>query len=121
MNTNDANKTIANKWIAAFNDHDLEALLLLYDENAVHFSPKLKLRQPETGGWVKGNAGLRKWWADAFDRLPSLHYELKNLLVDDTQVLMEYQRTVESEPSMMVAEILEVNDGCITKSRVYHG
>ena len=45
---------IALKWFEAFNEHDLEKLLSLYDDNAEHFSPKLKVRQPETNGLIKG-------------------------------------------------------------------
>ena len=115
------NETIANHWMDAFNEHDLEKLLSLYAENARHFSPKLKTRQPATNGWIEGKPTLRTWWADAFDRLPTLQYHLKNLIVNDQQVLMEYERTVEHEPPMMVAEILEIENGLIVKSRLYHG
>lgn len=31
------NKQIATQWFEAFNEHDLEKLLSLYDENAEHF------------------------------------------------------------------------------------
>ena len=115
------NKQIALNWISAFNEHDLEKLLALYSEDAIHFSPKLKLRQPETNGWVKGKSTLKDWWADAFSRLPSLHYQLQNLIINDEQVLMEYKRKVDAEPDMMVAEILEINNNLIVRSRVYHG
>ncbi|MEO7523913.1 MAG: nuclear transport factor 2 family protein [Ferruginibacter sp.] len=115
------NKKVALNWIDAFNEHDLEKLLSLYAEDAIHFSPKLKLRSPETNGWIKGKPALRSWWADAFHRLPSLHYELKNLIVNNDQLLMEYQRKVKGEPDMMIAEVLEIRQGVIIKSRVYHG
>ena len=49
------NRAIALIWFAAFNEHDLEKLLSLYDENATHYSPKLKIHQPETAWyWHKG-------------------------------------------------------------------
>lgn len=121
MNNIERNKKIALNWISAFNEHDLEKLLALYSEDAVHFSPKLKIRQPETGGWVAGKAALRNWWAGAFERLPSLHYQLENLIVNDDQLLMEYVRKVDGEPEMMVAEILEIENSQIVRSRVYHG
>lgn len=41
------NESIAFKWFEAFNQHNLENLLSLYDEHAEHFSPKLKIRKPE--------------------------------------------------------------------------
>ena len=121
MNQVMANKQIALSWIKAFNDHLLENLLSLYDEDAVHFSPKLKIRHPETGGFIRGKAALRSWWADAFNRIPSLQYQLKNLIVNEEQLIMEYLRKADGENDMMVAEILEIKNQLIIKSRVYHG
>ncbi len=114
------NKTIAEKWIRAFNEHNLENLLLLYAAHAIHFSPKLKTRQPETNGWVKGKPSLRSWWEDAFHRLPTLQYQLQNLITGEKQVLIEYLRLVDGESPMMIAEILEIENELIVSSRVYH-
>lgn len=115
------NKALAGRWIAAFNNKDLEELLSLYDENAEHFSPKLKLRQPETQGMIVGKPALRQWWQDAFDRLPTLHYRLVKLTADDEQVFMEYIRQVSGEEDLRVGEVLEIKNGKIVASRVYHG
>ncbi len=109
------------RWFAAFNAHDLEALLALYAEHAEHYSPKLKLRQPGTKGLIQGKTALRAWWQDAFDRLPSLRYEVVKLTADDAQVFMEYIRHVEGEEELRVGEVLEITDGVIIASRVYHG
>lgn len=114
-------KAIALKWFEAFNKHDLEMLLALYDENAAHFSPKLKIRQPETNGWIKGKPALRLWWQDSFGRLPTLNYEVINLIADDEQVFMEYIRHVDGEDDLRVGEVLEVKNNLIVASRVYHG
>ena len=117
----DDNTTIATKWFAAFNAHDLEALLALYDDNAQHYSPKLKIRQPETNGLVTGKAALRAWWQDSFDRLPTLQYSPTSFTANNERVFMEYIRRVANEPDMLVAEALEIKDGLIIASRVYHG
>jgi predicted SnoaL-like aldol condensation-catalyzing enzyme len=114
-------QSIAFKWFDAFNSHNLEQLLLLYDEDAEHFSPKLKIRQPETNGLVIGKGALRNWWQDAFDRLPSLHYKVTSLTANGDRVFMEYIRTVDNEDEMRVAEVLVVKDKKIIASRVYHG
>ena len=115
------NKQIATKWFEAFNEHDLEKLLSLYDDNAQHFSPKLKVRKPETQGLIKGKAALREWWQDAFDRLPSLQYEVIKLTADEEQVFMEYIRHVDGEDDLSVGEVLQISNGLIVFSRVYHG
>ena len=115
------NKQIAIKWFEAFNEHDLEKLLSLYDDNAQHFSPKLKIRMPETQGLIKGKQTLRDWWKDAFDRLPSLQYEVIKLTADEEQVFMEYTRHVVGEEDLSVGEVLQIENGLIVFSRVYHG
>ena len=112
---------IALKWFEAFNTHDLEKLLSLYSNTAKHFSPKLKIRKPETNGLVIGKDALRDWWQDAFNRLPSLNYTVTSLTANNNRVFMEYVRKVNGEENMLVAEVLEVKDGLIIASRVYHG
>lgn len=115
------NESIALKWFEAFNQHNLEDLLSLYDDHAEHFSPKLKIRKPETEGLIKGKNELRIWWQDAFDRLPTLHYKVTSLTANSERVIMEYIRQVENEEDMLVAEVLDIKDGKIIFSRVYHG
>jgi len=114
-------ENIAMRWFEAFNAKALENLLALYADDAEHFSPKLKIRMPETNGLVKGKDAMREWWQDAFDRLPTLHYKVTSITANEYRVFMEYKRTVEGEDDMLVAEVLEVNNGRIVFSRVYHG
>lgn len=122
MSTASLNEKIAGQWFAAFNNHNLENLLALYDEQAAHYSPKLKIRQPESNGLVSGKQALRAWWKDAFERLPELHYEVTSLTANTGRVFMEYIRKVPGEADMLVAEVLEINqNGLIIASRVYHG
>ncbi|MCC6181697.1 MAG: nuclear transport factor 2 family protein [Bacteroidia bacterium] len=121
MTTSQQNKQIALKWFEAFNEHNLEKLLSLYNDNAQHYSPKLKIRKPETKGLIKGKAALREWWQDAFDRLPTLRYELIKLTIDEEQVFMEYIRHVNNDEDLNVGEVLQIKDGLIVFSRVYHG
>jgi len=113
--------SIAFKWFEAFNAHNLEQLLSLYDDDAEHFSPKLKIHQPESNGLVIGKKALNEWWQDAFDRLPSLNYKVTSLTANGDRVFMEYIRTVDGEENMLVAEVLVVRDNSIIASRVYHG
>lgn len=114
-------ENIAIQWFEAFNTKQLDKLLDLYADDAEHFSPKLKIRKPETGGLVKGRAALHEWWQDAFDRLPTLYYRVTTLTANEERVFMEYVRKVQGEEDMLVAEVLEVKDGKIVFSRVYHG
>ena len=116
-----SNKEIAIRWFEAFNTHDLEKLLSLYHQSAKHYSQKLKIRLPETQGLICGKDALRHWWQDAFERIPSLNYEVIKLTADDQQVFMEYIRHADGDEDLMVGEVLEIENGCIVYSRVYHG
>ena len=115
------NISIAKNWLHAFNEHNLEELLSLYHDEAIHFSPKLKIRHPETDGFIKGKAAFREWWQDAFLRLPQLEYREQTITANDERVFMEYIRIVPGEEIMNVAEVLEIENGLIIASRVYHG
>ncbi len=120
MNSN-KNKELAKIWVQAFNQKKLDGLLSLYAEDALHYSPKLKLRKPETEGFIKGKAALKDWWQDAFERLPDLNYEIVKLTADEEQVFIEYVRRTLGEPDLYVGEVLEIKNGLIVFSRVYHG
>jgi len=120
MNSN-KNKQIAKIWVDCFNKKDLDTLLSLYSEDARHYSPKLKIRKPETEGFIKGKTALRDWWQDAFKRLPDLNYEIIKLTADEEQVFIEYIRHTANEEDMRVAEVLQIENGLIVFSRVYHG
>jgi ketosteroid isomerase-like protein len=111
---------IANAWFAAFNAKDIERLLDLYDDQAEHYSPKLKVRQPETQGLIKGKKALRTWWQDAFERLLTLHYEVVRLTPHEDRIFMEYIRHVAGEEDLYVGEMLEVRNGLIIASVVFH-
>lgn len=115
------NIKIAESWFKAFNEHNLENLLALYSENAQHYSPKLKIRQPETNGLIIGKNALRTWWKDAFDRLTTLKYIPTSFTANDERIFMEYTRKVEGEEDMLVAELLEIENNKIIRSKVYHG
>jgi limonene-1,2-epoxide hydrolase len=113
-------KSIAIQWFEAFNQHNIDKLLDLYHNHAEHYSPKLKIHQPETNGLIKGKAALRNWWTDAFQRLPHLHYKVIKLTADEAQVFMEYIRQTPGEADLNVGEVLEIINGKIIASRVYH-
>jgi hypothetical protein len=115
------NKQIAVNWLQAFNSKNLENLLSLYHPQALHYSPKLKIAKPETEGLIKGKKELEMWWKEAFVRLPGLQYIATRFTADEEQVFIEYVRKVPGEKDLLVGEVLEIKEGLIVYSRVYHG
>jgi|ERR1700722_7500052 8-oxo-dGTP diphosphatase len=114
-------QAIARTWIEAFNARDLDRLMGLYADDAVHTSPNLRARKPGSLGEVRGKTALRAWWADSMERLPGLRYELRQLTASLDQVFMQYERTNPGEPARSVAEVLVCAGGRIRASRVYNG
>lgn len=112
---------IAIRWFEAFNAKNLENLLALYDEDSSHYSPKLKAKKPETNGLIEGKEAMRIWWQNAFTNIPSLHYKVTSLTANGDRVFMEYIRQVTNEEDILVAEVLDIKEGKIIASRVYHG
>ncbi len=112
---------IAREWLDAFNARDLERLLALYADDAVHTSPKLRARHPETKGEIRGKAALRTWWADSFARLPGLRYDARHLTASGDRVFMEYDRVNPGEETFVVAEVLHAPATLIADSHVFHG
>jgi 8-oxo-dGTP pyrophosphatase MutT (NUDIX family)/ketosteroid isomerase-like protein len=112
---------LARRWMRAFNTRDLEGLLDLYSDDAVHTSPRLKARQPESLGKVAGKQQLRSWWRDSMDRTPRLHYREIHLTADRERVWMLYERTNPGDAPLQIAEVLCVRDGRIVESAVYNG
>lgn len=112
---------IAEAWLEAFNAHDVERLVALYDEACTHTSPKIRALHPNTGGKLVGKDALRTWWSDAMRRLPGLRYEATAITASPERVILEYVRHAPNEPPMFVAEAFDVAGGRIVASRVYHG
>jgi ADP-ribose pyrophosphatase YjhB (NUDIX family) len=112
---------IARRWIQRFNARALDGLLALYADDAVHVSPKLRDKKPETNGEIRGKDAMRAWWADAFARLPGMVYAEQHVTASGDRVFLEYLRTVPGEPDLLVAELFVVRGGSIVESRVFHG
>lgn len=116
-----AHVAIGRAWLAAFNAHNVDALVALYADDATHTSPKIRALHPDSGGKLVGKAALAAWWRDANRRLPNLRYEPTAIVADGERVIIEYVRHAPGELPMPVAEAFDVRGGQIVASRVYHG
>jgi hypothetical protein len=111
---------VARRWLAAFNAGDLDSLIELYADDAVHESPKIRKAMPASGGKLVGKTAMREWWKQAFSRLPGMTYELTALTSDRSRAVIEYIRRAPGQEPLSVAEAFEVRDGEIVHSVVYH-
>jgi ketosteroid isomerase-like protein len=72
-------QSFASAWLAAWNAHDLDAVLALFHDDVIFTSPLATKIAPESGGVLRGKAALRAYWAAALAQVPDLRFELTSL------------------------------------------
>jgi len=87
MNT--ANRRAAD-WIAAWNSHDIDRILALYADNAEMASPKIVTYGASPDGILRGKEKLRKYWSNALEKQPSLHFSLDQVFASPDSVVLLY-------------------------------
>jgi 8-oxo-dGTP diphosphatase len=113
---------LARSWLAALNRHDVDAMVQLYADDALHTSPRVRAQYPQTLGEIRGAQGLRNWWTEATGKYPALRYDEKHVAIDRERVFLECLRwpQPEDEPAL-VAIILVCRKGRIGSSYFYYG
>jgi len=114
-----ATAPLAERWLAAWNAHDVDAILALYAADARHTSKRVRLLggSEET---LHGIGAIADYFRRGLERYPTLRFAPISVSSGPRTVVIEYHRAGvdEEEPTV---EILEVDaDGLITHSRVYH-
>jgi ketosteroid isomerase-like protein len=67
-------------WFDAMNQHDLDALLKDYDEDAIMVYPG---DVDGVSGTFTGKSTLREWYQRYFDQFPVVHQTVKNIAVSN--------------------------------------
>ena len=80
----------ADEWYAAWNAHDLDAILSHYADDVEFVSPFIVALNDDPSGTVRGKEALRAYFARAFERFPDLHFEPLDLLIGVDSVTLSY-------------------------------
>jgi ketosteroid isomerase-like protein len=81
----------AREWIAAWNSHDLEAILAHYSDAFEMSSPLIVQLAGEASGTLQGKPAVRSYWSEALARMPDLHFELQEVFVGASSVVIFYR------------------------------
>ena len=95
----------ANHWIAAWNAHDLDAILSHYTDDFEMSSPFIIATMNEPSGRLKGKTDIRSYWAKALAKYPDLHFEKLDVLVGVSSVTIIYNGV-----RGLSAEVFHFND-----------
>jgi ketosteroid isomerase-like protein len=82
-------RAFAEAWIAAWNAHDLEAVLGCYAEDIVFVSPNSTRYTGDPTGRVEGKAALRDYWSRALET-PGLAFTLRGVYAGPDGVAIRY-------------------------------
>ena len=76
-------RTLVNQWIAAFNEHNVAAIVALYAENAELFDSGMK--RPR-----RGPHEIEHWFTSRFRTMPSITYTPKSQLFTDGRAVVTW-------------------------------
>jgi hypothetical protein len=84
-------KAFAHQWVAAWNSHDLDAIMSHYDAAMVLISPVAARILDDPSGTVKGNAALRSYFERGLTLYPDLHFELLDVMWGLSSIVICYK------------------------------
>src|SRR6476660_3922419 len=88
--TRDAACDLANDWVAAWNDHDLELIMTHYEEAIELTSPVAVQLLDTPGGMVVGKTNLRAYFQRGLAAYPELRFHLEDVLWGVNSVVFYY-------------------------------
>ena len=98
------------EWCAAWNAHDVEAVLAHFHDDVVFTSPVAARVVPESGGVVRGKDALRQYWSTALAAVPELHFEVVATYIGTQAVVINYR----NHRGQLVNEVL-IFDGDLVR------
>jgi hypothetical protein len=98
-------REFAQDWIDAWNSHDLERILIHYDDEVLLTSP-VALKLLNGDGTVRGKAALREYFLRGLQAFPNLHFDLIDALWGTETIVIYYLNNVRDSKT---AEVMLLN------------
>lgn len=90
MITTDFAERFAAEWYAAWNSHDLEAILSHYADGIVFHSPRIRIVSGNDTDTITNKADLRTYWSQSLAGSPNLHFSPERLLMSSDALTLIY-------------------------------
>jgi len=102
MNAAEA-ESFSHHWIAAWNSHDLDAILSHYAEEVVLISPAAAKILQEPTGTLHGKSALRSYFQRGLEVYPDLRFDLLDVMCGFSSVVLCYK----NQKGTKTAEFME--------------
>lgn len=99
-------RQFAEKWIEAWNSHELEAILSHYAPNIVLISPAAAQLLGQPSGTVTGKDALRRYFEHGLRAYPNLRFELLEVLRGVSSLVLYYV----NQRSTHTGEFMELDE-----------
>ena len=106
MTTESDVRGFAQQWIAAWNSHDLDAIMSHYDGDVVLISPVAERILDNPSGTVEGNMALRNYFRRGLELYPNLHFELLDVMCGLSSIVLCYK----NQKGTRTAEFMEFGE-----------
>jgi SnoaL-like domain len=110
------------KWISAWNTHDLKAILSLYSEDIEFCSPKINSVYPDRAtNIITNKKDLEEYFSLGLKKFSNLHFTPIDFAVKENHIILEYYGIPDNKIKWFVMEKFEFKEGLIVKSSVFYG
>jgi hypothetical protein len=89
--TSEEAQAFADRWVRAWNDRDVEAVLVHFDDDVTFTSPLAATVIPGSGGVIRGKESLRRYWNEALRHNPELHFTLAGVYSGVNTLVIHFQ------------------------------
>ncbi|WP_418502630.1 nuclear transport factor 2 family protein [Flagellimonas sp.] len=105
------------KWLKAWNDHNLNEIMEHYSEDIDFVSPIIQQMGIDPKGRISDKGKLRAYFSQALQKYPDLHFEFHHELTGAGSVVLYYK----SVNGSLSAEYMEWNgNGKVNKVRAHY-
>jgi len=112
MLTKEEAHRFAQEWIAAWNSHDLEQIMVHYADDVELTSPVAAQILDDPQGRVTGKATLRVYFTKGLERSPHLHFDLEDVMWGIQSIVLYYR----NQRGSHTGEYMELSpDGKVTR------
>ena len=103
--TRDEAWKLADRWLSAWNAHDLDLIMEHYEDEVELTSPVAAQLLGSTDGKVVGRQNLRAYFQRGLDAYPELHFHLEDVLWGMNSVVLYYA----NQKQTRTAEFMELS------------
>ena len=116
--TRDEAWNLANRWVAAWNAHDLDLIMTHYEEAIELTSPVAAQLLGTSGGKVVGKASLRAYFRRGLEAYPELRFHLEDVLWGVNSLVLYYT----NQKGSRTGEFMELSAiGKVARVVAYYG